>query len=360
MGYAREPSSRRSSAPHLSHSDPAGLTTETSHPRRRASLKSGLTAAVLAFALGRLIIPSLHLQITKAGDWWGQHFWNLMPSDHSTMGASIMSILLSIPIGAIGVIVYLALSALMIVTLVGTLADHFYVFPVLGFLIGMGAGGPVGRALSVPINTLGTFLVVVFLSIFDFFRYPKLSHRMASLAVLALGVGVFVVGGKVFVPLAQRGAAPPSPGQEVIRYLPGKTWVTERGDHQWHMTLTEASLHKDFLELTVLAQNASRRIATLGVNPKTDIVYTDSSEPFPTNHRVRGVEGNIPMAPAIASVNAGEVSTMRLRFPRPLNPEHLWHLNLHVVYRVSKGNAFEGAGCGLDFDLRQTKEAPRH
>ena len=354
MGYAPTPSSRRSSAPSPNQPTPTYAPAEGFRPK---SIQSGLTGAVVAFALGRIFVPAAYPELIKANDWW----WQLImraPGTHPSSSNGLVETLLALPMMLIGLAAMVVLLAAMITLLIASYADRFYLFPVVGFLIGRGAGGTAGRILRAPFRGVGSFLAVFVLSIVDFFRYPKLSHRLASASVLILGVSAFVFVGKVLVPYAQRDSAPKSSGQEVVRYLPDATWIAEGGDDHWRFSLTEVSVHKDYLEATLLAQNRSRRARTLGVDPRTRIQFVATTLYVESAPRLIGLAGEIPMAPALASVGAGAVGTMRLRFERPTIPERLWRMNLDVLNGIERGGAGKGTRYGLEFDLRPAKRSP--
>ena len=349
MGYAPTPDSRRSSAPRthqptLTHALPEG-----SLPGRPGSIQSGLTGAVVAFALGRIFVPAAYPQIIHANEWW----WKLIMRLPGFHGEG----LLAIPVWLIGMLGLIVVFVAMVALLIAYYADRFYLFPFIGFLIGRGLGGVGGQILRAPFKALGGFLAVFTLSIVDVFRYPRLSHRLASLGVLVLGIGAFVVVGRVVVPLAQRDTAPVSSGEEVVRFLPSATWISERTNEQWRFSLSEVALHKDYLDVTLVTQNMSRQARTLGMNPQTRLVILSDVVSLEPARRLLSVDGEIPMAPATASLKPGAVRMARLRFERPAIPEHLWRLNLSLFNRIDRGN-WIGTKCGLEFDLRPTKNSP--
>ena len=350
--FAPEPNYRRSSSPQPHRTTPTQALPEGSHPQPSGSIQSGLTGAVVAFVLGRIFVPAAYPQILRADEWWWKSIMRL-PGSHGEG-------LLAIPVWLIGMLGLIVVFAAMITLLIAHYVDRFYLFPFIGFLIGRGAGGTGGKILRAPFVAVGGFLAVFALSIFDVFRYPRLSHRLASLGVIVLGISAFVVAGRVVVPWAQRDAVPVSPGQEVIRFLPRATWISERSNDQWRFSLSEVALHKDYLELTLLTQNKSRQVRTLGVNPKSRLVRASDGASLESARRLLSVDGEIPMAPATVSVQPGAVLMTRLRFERPAIPEYSWRLNLSLLNRVERDGVWNGTKCGLEFDLRPSEKAPKH
>ena len=356
MGYAPTPDSRRSSAPRPHQPTPTYIQGEELPSGRSRSIQSGLTGAFVAFVLGRIFVPAAYPQLIKANDWW----WKVIIQAPGSHGFShgLADSLLVIPITLISLASMVVGLGALIALWIAYILDRFYLFPFIGFLVGRGAGGPLGQALLAPFRAAGGFLVVFVLSIVDVFRYPKLSHRLASLGVLVLGISAFVFAGKVVLPLARRGAEPATRGEEVVRYLPSTSWVSEQSIERWRFSLTDVSLHEDYLEVTLLTQNSTRRARPLAVNPRTRLVFLTSGIPMEPPCRLLAVDGEIPMAPATASIQPGAVRTLRLRFARPVVSERVWSLNLALLIGTERGNAGTGTNCILEFDLRPAKKGP--